>query len=179
VRRRCNSIVVVDAGADGDLWFEDLGNAIRKCATDLHIEIEIDVSNLERLQPSEFSRAYCVVGKILYERTDLGASNGTLLYIKPVLLGNERADLKNYRKANKDFPHQSTVDQWFDETQFESYRSLGYRVGSIVFDKLFPEDQQSPSGTDGAPVKGPDDALATLAEAIQKKWGVPEPVTEA
>jgi hypothetical protein len=32
--------------------------------------------------------------------------------------------------ANRDFPHQSTADQWFSESQFESYeidrvRSLG------------------------------------------------------
>jgi hypothetical protein len=26
------------------------------------------------------------------------------------------------------FPHESTADQWFDESQFESYRALGYHI---------------------------------------------------
>ena len=38
----------------------------------------------------------------------------------------------NYRKTDPSFPHQPTADQWFDETQFESYRSLGYDIGTIA-----------------------------------------------
>jgi hypothetical protein len=30
--------------------------------------------------------------------------------------------------ANPDFPHQSTMNQWFSESQFESYRSLGFEI---------------------------------------------------
>jgi hypothetical protein len=142
VRRRCRLIVVVDAGADGNLHFEDLGNAIRKCATDLNIQIDIDVSKVDLLKTGEFSGAHYATGKILYSRTDKllpgsdpneTVADGTLLYIKPSLLGTETADVLNYRKSNKDFPHQTTGDQWFDETQFESYRALGYRIGMLAF----------------------------------------------
>jgi hypothetical protein len=147
VRRRCRLIVVIDASADGKLNFEDLGNAIRKCATDLHIEIEIDVRDVEPVAPQKFSKAQCVVGSILYERTDRDAPNGTLLYIKPSLMESDFADLRNYGKANESFPNQSTADQWFDETQFESYRSLGYRIGMHVFKAV-------PPPPDGAPARG-------------------------
>lgn len=142
VRRRCRLIVVVDAGADGNLQFEDLGNAIRKCATDLNIQIDIDVSKVDLLRTGDFSGAHYATGKIRYSQTDKlqpGADpnekvvDGTLLYIKPSLLGTEPADVLNYRKSNKDFPHQTTNDQWFDETQFESYRALGYRIGMLAF----------------------------------------------
>lgn len=142
VRRRCRLIVVVDAGADGNLHFEDLGNAIRKCATDLNIQIDIDVSKVDLIKAGDFSSAHYAIGKIRYTQTDKllddGAPNdkvvdGTLLYIKPSLLGTEPADVLNYRKSNKDFPHQTTGDQWFDETQFESYRALGYRIGMLAF----------------------------------------------
>ncbi|MDL2358387.1 MAG: peptidoglycan-binding protein, partial [Pseudomonadota bacterium] len=129
VRRRCRLIVVVDAGADGQFDFEDLGNAIRKCGTDLHVEIEIDVGKIDLLKPAEFSRSHCVTGAIRYDKVDQNAPAGTLLYIKPSLLGTEFADVLNYRKTNRSFPHESTVDQWFDETQFETYRSLGYSIG--------------------------------------------------
>ncbi len=36
--------------------------------------------------------------------------------------------MKNYKKEHASFPHESTVDQWFSESQFESYRELGYHV---------------------------------------------------
>ena len=159
VRRRCRLIVVIDASADGDLNFEDLGNAIRKCATDLHIEISLDARSIVPQDPDQFGKTHCVAGDILYERTDPGARKGTLLYIKPSLMASESAELLNYSKANKAFPHHATADQWFDETQFESYRSLGYRIGMRVFDDLPPH---------GA---GPRHDIAGLATALQKKWG--------
>lgn len=34
--------------------------------------------------------------------------------------------MKNYKKTHNAFPHESTIDQWFSESQFESYRKLGY-----------------------------------------------------
>jgi len=30
------------------------------------------------------------------------------------------------------FPHESTADQWFKESQFESYRALGYHVADMA-----------------------------------------------
>jgi hypothetical protein len=38
--------------------------------------------------------------------------------------------LKNYRQGHHEFPHESTVDQFFDDDQFESYRELGRLVGA-------------------------------------------------
>jgi hypothetical protein len=34
-------------------------------------------------------------------------------------------DVRAYRNANADFPHESTLEQFFEESQFESYRQLG------------------------------------------------------
>ena len=34
-------------------------------------------------------------------------------------------DVQGYAAKNKTFPHQTTTDQFFDESQFESYRALG------------------------------------------------------
>ena len=39
----------------------------------------------------------------------------------------------NYARTNPGFPNQSTVDQFFDEAQFESYRQLGLSIGQAVF----------------------------------------------
>ena len=77
------------------------------------------------------SHDYCAVATIRYSDVDSCPedANGVLLYIKPAILGrDEPRDVLQYSAANKAFPHQSTVDQLFDESQFESYRRLGYHV---------------------------------------------------
>jgi predicted acylesterase/phospholipase RssA len=133
VRRHCKFIVVCDAGADGEGNFNDLGNAIRKCYVDLGVEIAIDVDALRRADGTNRSQHHCAIGTIHYERLEKGAAPGTLVYIKPTMGGNEPSDILNYAAQHKDFPHESTADQWFDEAQFESYRKLGYHIANEVF----------------------------------------------
>lgn len=162
VRRRCRLIVVIDAGADGALDFEDLGNAIRKCATDLRVEIDINVSRIDLLRDAQFSRDHCVAGKIDYTKADgIEAPSGTILYVKPSLLGSECAELLNYRKTNQAFPHQSTADQWFDETQFESYRALGYQIGKLAL--AVPAGKSIAGG-------GPGHDIKALCQHIDAMW---------
>lgn len=120
VRRRCACIVAIDAGQDADGRFSDLGNAIRKCYADFGVTIDIDTSGLKT--------AYFALGRVHYP----DAPAADLLYIKPNLIGGEPADLANYRTTRRQFPHQSTADQWFDESQFESYRKLGHHIGRSV-----------------------------------------------
>ena len=42
-------------------------------------------------------------------------------------------DVIEFRKRHSEFPHTSTVDQFFDESHFESYRALGHHIASEVF----------------------------------------------
>jgi len=49
-----------------------------------------------------------------------------IIYFKASLTGDESSDIKNYHTMHPQFPHETTVDQWFTESQFESYRELGY-----------------------------------------------------
>jgi hypothetical protein len=132
VRRRCRLIIAVDVASDGPLAFEDLGNAIRKCATDLHVRIDLDVSKLAQRGGEGLCGASCAVGTVRYSQVDQGGTDGTLLYLKPAIVGRENADLLNYRKVHPAYPHESTADQWFDETQFESYRALGQYIGECA-----------------------------------------------
>jgi hypothetical protein len=57
----------------------------------------------------------------------------TLLLIKPGITDDLPADLLNYQLKHPKFPHQSTLDQFFDEAQWESYRKLGELVASSMF----------------------------------------------
>jgi hypothetical protein len=131
IRRRCLLIVACDAEQDGDLTFGGLGNAIRKCRTDFGVEIDIDVSRLRKDPKTGFSQEHCAVGTIRYP--DINGSRpvtGTLVYLKSSMTGDEPTDVLEYRSRNGAFPHQTTADQFFDESQFESYRRLGYHVGA-------------------------------------------------
>lgn len=122
VRRRCTHIIVCDAGEDAGFSFHDLGSAVRKCRTDLGVEItfEKDPSQLKPNKKGQ-SVAHGVKGTIHYPDGD----TGSLLYIKSTLTEKDRSDVLAYKREHPEFPHQSTADQWFDESQFESYRRLG------------------------------------------------------
>jgi hypothetical protein len=66
---------------------------------------------------------------------DYGAGQeGFVLYIKAAyhkrLIKN--VGVRSYAVANPDFPHQSTGDQFFSESQFESYRALGFELMDTV-----------------------------------------------
>lgn len=128
VLRRCRYIVVSDAGGDPTFGFDDLGNAIRKIRIDLGIRIEINgtMGLYPREGKEKKGAVYCAVADIKYGDVDDGAADGKLLYLKPAFYGDrEPKDVYNYAVMNATFPHQTTGDQWFSESQFESYRALG------------------------------------------------------
>jgi Patatin-like phospholipase len=122
VRRRCHSIVVLDGGCDPDFGYEDLGNALRKIRIDMKIPIEF---HQDVCPPSGGTMRRCATATIRYSAVDGEGTDGQLIYIKPMVLGDEPPDVLSYRTAHPTFPHESTADQWFDESQTESYRTLG------------------------------------------------------
>jgi hypothetical protein len=130
VRRRCRFIVACDAEEDHAFGFGGLGNAIEKCRSDFGIDIDIDV---EPIRGRSYSQWHCAIGRIFYSRVDQSGRDGILVYLKSSLTGDEPTDALRYAAANPEFPHQTTGDQWFDESQFESYRVLGYHIAQNVF----------------------------------------------
>jgi hypothetical protein len=130
VRRRCRRILIVDAGADPLGNFEDLGNAIRKIRIDLDVEIDFEppVAIGSRDKPLLPFRSFAYA-KIHYRE---GATPGELVYVKPADLPAMSMDVRAYRNLNATFPHQSTLDQFFGESQFESYRQLGRSEAALL-----------------------------------------------
>jgi hypothetical protein len=147
VRRRCRYIVICDAEQDGELTFEGIGMAIRKCRIDFGAEITLDLRPLQHLNGGS-SNAHCVVGTIQYQE-DTAKRNqedtarrspGIVVYIKSSLTGDEPADVLNYKRADPCFPHDSTANQWFTESQFESYRRLGHHIAMVTFAAASPSE---------------------------------------
>lgn len=139
IRRRCRYIIICDAEEDGNLQFEGIGMAIRKCRIDFGAEIALDLRPLERAPDSTNCGAHCVTGSIRYPDDPPGTKPGTVVYIKSSLTGDEPADVLNYKKQDPVFPQDSTTNQWFTESQFESYRRLGHHVALAAFSAADPE----------------------------------------
>jgi len=150
VLRRCRYIVVSDGGQDQTFTFEDLGNAIRKIYIDFGIRVIIDNVRLYPRSPDREKKfdnpKYCATGRILYSGIDGNSpdDDGEFVYIKPVFYGSEPRDIYNYASGHDTFPHEPTMtDQFFSESQLESYRGLGeYAVNEILKEKK-PENVKS------------------------------------
>jgi hypothetical protein len=149
VMRRCRTIIVVDGDADSKYEFEDIGNAVRKIYIDLGIPIHFRdfPAGLPMKRGKDggldTSSLYCFTGKINYGCVDSGAEDGDLIVIKPVLNGSEPEDVRAYALTHPTFPHESTVNQFFNEAQFESYRHLG----SWMMDRILGEPADSTQNT--------------------------------
>src|SRR5260370_13610683 len=122
VARRVKLIVVLDGACDPRMSWNDLGNALRKIRIDFGIPIDFDV--LPGMPLSREAHG-CAIGAIRYSAVDGPCEDGYLIVVKPMVLGCESPDVLSYATAHPTFPHESTADQWFDESQTESYRMLG------------------------------------------------------
>ena len=127
IRRRCKYILLCDAEEDDDLSCEGLANAIRRCRIDFGAQIDIDISDITTLdKDTKFAKQHFVTGTIWYPGDHPQRPSGVLTYVKASLTSNLSVDIREYFIQNKQFPQQSTGDQFFDEAQFESYRKLGF-----------------------------------------------------
>jgi len=142
VERGCRYIVICDCGADPRLGFNDIGVAIRRCRIDFGVEIELRIDAFRALdEENATARTHVVWGTIVYQQDHLRMlgldeqqSVGVIVWVKPSVTALNAADVRQYRLAHDDFPQQPTSDQWYDESQFESYRRLGYESGCAAFD---------------------------------------------
>ena len=124
VRRKCRYIILCDGTRDREMSFRDLGDAIEKCRRDFGAEIEFDAAALGLRSGSRLSSSHYALGSIHYH----DGAVGELLYIKASLTGDEPLDVTAYASSNRSFPHDSTANQFFTESQFESYRALGQHI---------------------------------------------------
>ena len=123
LRRRLGLIIVSDVSFDPEYKCDDFGRAIEKCRADFSYEIRIDLEAV-RKQKARYS-----IGEIEYGE---GRASGVLVYLKPLVRKGDPEDLWSYELANTHFPHDSTSNQWFLESQFEAYRVLGEVTGREV-----------------------------------------------
>jgi hypothetical protein len=152
LRRRCRLIIAMDAGCDGKHQFEDLSRIVRAARVHLGIRIVrkknkrdndrdlVDMdTELLHLKNDGLCQQHFIVAKIQYPQDENGQkAEGWLVYMKSSLTGDESADILGYRSKVRDFPHESTMDQFYESARLETYRQLGVHIGRTTLKKLFP-----------------------------------------
>ncbi len=140
LQRRCRLIITVDGERDpkenGRHKFSALATAIRHARIDEGIDININLDQIGRKDGKHFA-----AGKI-----DYGPDfpEGWLVYIKSSLTQDENPYIREYSVKNPDFPHESTGDQFFNETQFECYRALGYHAAQDFLERSASDISSDP-----------------------------------
>jgi hypothetical protein len=160
VRRRVPVIIMADCGADPGYRFEDLTRLMRLIRIDFEAELtilqdeELDLvlgpgtplrrvfASLKGLGLCDTGSApqmgpYAALGRIDYPATadNPHPSPSTLILMKPRICGGEMPDMLAYWRANPAFPQQTTLDQLYDEAQWECY----FRLGALIGERLFAD----------------------------------------
>ena len=144
LRRRCKFIICVDGEADPAATFAGQLTLVRHARIDLGVLIEPRLDEIRPDAASRLSRSHAQLFKVAYRDADGSSEVGLLLYLKLSLTGDEAEALKRYRTLHPDFPHQPTLDQFYDEEQFEAYRQLGAHVAEGMFAPALLVDDPAP-----------------------------------
>lgn len=144
VRRRAKIIVIVDGEADPKISLSSLVSAKRRIEEDFGAQLDFEPGmGPDRLMmypkqrypsDSRYAAAPFMVGRLTYRHAK--ETDGLLVYIKSTLFEQVDFATSGYLASNPDFPHQSTVDQFFDPAQFDAYRCLGYESAELAFTAL-------------------------------------------
>lgn len=163
LRRRCKFIVCVDGECDPLFSFAGLMTMVRHAQIDFGVRIEPCVTSLQPHPDTGYSRTHSLFTRIHYPAAG-GHAEGTglLLYLKLSLTGNEPELINRYRRQHPEFPHQSTLDQFFDEEQFEAYRQLGVHAAEGLFSRALMHNPFHQSAA-GQPVTAPPSTMSVRA----------------
>ena len=155
LKRRPRLILAADCGADPKYLFGDLESLVRKAKIDYGASIEfVDDTAIPLPAPlcevlgtpesigPEPGKHWLVVGRIVYS----DRSEGVLAVVKPRRLDAMPFDMVAYADRNPDYPQQTTGDQFFDESQWESYHQLGLLMGGAITPELLRQAEQVASG---------------------------------
>lgn len=136
LRRRCRLIIAVDASADPAYGFDDLKELVVQARNILGVTIDFIAKPEEIIRPDPsygYSRehfAIADIGVLPGADKEFEGYQGTLVYLKssikaPLERKPDRAGSYAYKTYHPTFPHEPTSDQFFDDTQWEAYRTLG------------------------------------------------------
>jgi hypothetical protein len=126
LRRVPDHLIVVDASADAPGGFTTLGQAIALARSELGVQVEIN--SVDDLKPND--KGLCAkpyaTGRFSYPGEEEGAAPHHLIYIKLAVPDSAPLDVIAYQQQHPTFPTDSTLQQLYDDQEFEAYRELGH-----------------------------------------------------
>ncbi|MEP7024407.1 MAG: hypothetical protein ABJB47_11535, partial [Actinomycetota bacterium] len=129
LRRRPDHVIVIDAGGEGTRWFTTLGQAVSLARSELGVEIDIDPAVLTTDPVTHRCAAPYAAGQFRYPGEGAGRSHH-LFYLKLAVPTGAPYDVLSYQDIHPAFPTDSTLQQLYDDQEFEAYRALGQHCAS-------------------------------------------------
>jgi hypothetical protein len=127
IRRRCRRIVLIDAETSR----KGIANAAKKARIDFGVEVTLKYKASKGFPFEKF--------KIRYpSKNNEKCFDGEMVRIYPAMYEGCAFDTSEFKRVNPKFPDEPLIDQWFGESQFESYRKLGDDLMSVVLMKSKP-----------------------------------------
>lgn len=159
IRRRAGLIIVCDGGQDAQASYSDFISALQRVGQDFGATFHFDQtindmkSDPKQLIPrashdtypkgAEYSQKGYFVATVNYNARGGGIwpKTGVVIYLKTAMIKSLNLEAKGYKGAHPTFPDETTGDQFFDEPQFEAYRSVGYEIAGQMIKDLDLEEQ--------------------------------------
>jgi hypothetical protein len=137
LRRGCTKVYCLDASGvgQGRAEFDALGDAIALARTELGVEIDFSHEDPGELEPdgkTHLAKKDIVKGRIRYS----DGTRGTLIYVRNTMTDKATWDARAHQMEDPRFPHNPTVDQFYTDKKFESYRVLGAGAAECAVDAM-------------------------------------------
>jgi hypothetical protein len=135
LRRRPDHLIVIDASGDGPGKFTTLGQAIALARSEVGADVRIDPGGLRAGPGAAQCRDAYAHGTFTYP-DDTGPAAHHLFYMKLAVPAGAPWDILAYQDRHPSFPTDSTLQQLYDDEEFEAYRELGYYCASAILAEI-------------------------------------------
>jgi len=142
-RRRCSKIVCFDATAAQGPLTADLARTASILRSELDCELRFTHRELEELEDGR-GQSPCIRGELIYP----DGETVPVIYVRAAVSSTTGLDARLLAARDSTFPYTSTLDQFFDDQEFEAYRTLGQELGAEAARQLAVSTQT------GQPEKG-------------------------
>ena len=129
LRRRCRTLVIVDAEHDTNYTFDGFRKLRRAAEDELKISLSVKGIDEPLAGGGKFNKAPPIM---------IGEARGASGYVAKIyyvklspaegFLGDQQPVVEAYQKEHPMFPQEPTTDQFFEEAQFAAYRALGNAI---------------------------------------------------
>lgn len=154
IRRRLEFMIVLDGGEDPNYQWQDFALLTQLVRQDFRAEIRWQTPEealkeapewlWQWLKPSALgdqgkiarlggAQNAALAKVIYYDRNDHPVQTSWLLVVKPAIIAGLSLDLVAQASLDKDFPNDPTLNQAYNDIQWESYRALGEQSGDKIF----------------------------------------------